>query len=270
MPEYVLSTWIVANAPADEAVDHLAGSGFRLLELSADEAPLVKAWEADPVGVAGKLSSRDLTVASVHCPDPGRFLDLADERARLASIAADVQYMEWMQACAIPELVLHPTSRFSETPETACREIRDLSIDSLKRLADHAGRLGIRLAVENLGKPPTPASTIASILEMIDGLGAHVGVCHDIGHSVQAGLSFLSETRAALASGRLFCLHIHDVDAELRDHHVPGDGTLDFGPLLHELDAAGFSGGRTLEVSPPQSSLPERLAKVVATRKSWE
>ena len=270
MPEYVLSTWIVAKVPADEAIDHLAGSGFRMLELSADEAPFVKAWEADPVGVAETLAARGLTVASVHCPDPGRFLDLADEQARLGSIADDVQYMEWMQASGIPELVLHPTSRFSETSEAACREIRDLSVDSLKRLADHAGRLGIRLAVENLGKPPTPASTIASILQMIEGLGEHVGVCHDIGHSVQGHLDLLSETQAALTSGRLFCLHIHDVDAELRDHHVPGDGSLDLGPLLDELNAADFSGGRTLEISPRESGLAERLAKVAAARMSWE
>jgi sugar phosphate isomerase/epimerase len=57
MARYALSTWIVARLPADEALEELAASGFTQLELSDDEAALVRAWEADPEGTRDRLAS---------------------------------------------------------------------------------------------------------------------------------------------------------------------------------------------------------------------
>jgi len=270
MPAYGISSWIVAKVPVDEAIEHLAASCFDQVELSADESALVKAWEADPEGICGRLADEGLTVPSIHSPGPGRSLDAADSNQRQASIDANLRYFESMHACGIPEIVIHPTSIFSTDSEQERKGIRTRSVDSLARRAERAAEFGLRMAVENLARPPTPASTIASILEMIDGFGDHVGVCHDMGHSVQGGLDIVEEVRTALASRRLFSLHIHDVNAELRDHFIPGEGNVGFSAFLDELGAAGFAGGRILEISPPAEDVAERLEQVAAVRCAWE
>lgn len=119
---------------------------------------------------------------------------------------------------------------------------------SLRSLADAAAERGLRLAVENIGGLGT---TIADLLPFIADLGPHVGLCHDVGHSVQAGLDPAAETAEALRSGRLFSLHLHDVNAANRDHFIPGEGVVDLAAILALLDEHGFTGIRTLEIDHP-------------------
>ena len=55
------------------------------------------------------------------------------------------------------------------TPD-ACADARARALESLKVLAERAHDLGVRLAVENLGRPPMPGATMADLLDLIDGL----------------------------------------------------------------------------------------------------
>ena len=73
-----------------------------------------------------------------------------------------------------------------------------------------------------------------------------------------------------LSAGKLFSLHIHDVSQEGRDHFLPGEGRLDFDALLGKLDGAAFRGLRTLEVSPPETNVVERLREAADLRDEWE
>ncbi len=270
MATYGLSTWLVSRTPMDEAIEKVVAAGFRDVELSADYCPIVEAWEADPVATCQRLATAGLAVPSIHSPEAGRHLDIADGAARQASIDVELACFEKMVASGIPEIIIHPTSVWSLPEGDSWDALRARSVESLKRLADRAGQEGLRMAVENLGKEPSPAATIGGILNMIGGLGDHVGVCHDVGHTVQAGLDVLSETKTALDSGKLFSLHLHDVDADNRDHYIPGEGCVDLGPVIAELNARDFSGGRTLEVSPPESNVDERISMVADVRRDWE
>jgi sugar phosphate isomerase/epimerase len=270
MARYGLSTWIVAELPLDEAIEALVASGFAQVELSADRSALVKAWEADPESVSARMVGLGFSLPSVHSPEPGRFLDARDEAEREASIAANLRYFDRMKACDIPEIVIHPISAdwaaLGEPRQVAWERI----IDALSRLAERAGAMGLRMAVENLGADPALGASTASLLEMIAGLGDHVGLCLDIGHTVLAGLDPVAEWRTAVSVRKAFSLHLHDVDDRNRDHFVPGEGRVDFEAFLSEVDRAEFNGGRILEISPPASNVGDRLREVSSVRRRWE
>jgi sugar phosphate isomerase/epimerase len=270
MPQYAISCWLTNPLSAPDAIAAMADAGFRRTELSDDDAPLTAAWEADPVAVTADLQAAGITVASVHTPVPGRYLDLPDEPKRLASVQANVDYFAKMAAAGVPEMVVHPISGAAGLEGEALAAARARVRDSLQRLADAAGALGLRLGVENLGANVALAGSLQSLVELIAGLGDHVGLCHDIGHTVQAHLDPLAEVRVALQSGRLFSLHLHDVDASLRDHFIPDEGELDFVPYLAELAAHGYTGLRTLEIAPGRGETAARLAQAAAIRDRWE
>jgi len=267
---YAISTWLVGRIPTDEAITLMAGNGFTQTELSADWAPIVMDWEQDPESVCGKLAAAGISVPSVHSPEAGRRLDLLDDEARMASVQDNIRYFGLMKACGIPEIIIHPISGAAGKDDEAWAKVPGKTRESLKVLADAAGELGLRLAVENLGGGGRPGSTMASVLELIDGLDGHVGLCMDIGHSQQAHLDLLAELQTALASGKLFTLHLHDVDPTGKDHYIPGEGCIDFEPYLAMLRAHGYDRGRTLEIAvAPAETVGERLRLSAAVRERW-
>ena len=271
MTTYAISTWLVGHVPTDEAIRLMADAGFTRTELSADWAPIVIAWEQDPVAVCAQLAAAGISVPSIHSPEMGRRLDLPDRHERLASLQDNIRYFGLMQACGIPEIIIHPVSGAAGQDDVAWAGVPGRVRESLKVLAEAAGNAGIRLAVENLAVTGRPGSTMASIVEMIDGLGDHVGLCMDIGHSQQAHLNLLEELATALSSGKLFTLHLHDVDPAGKDHYIPGEGCLNFEPYLAMLRASGYDRGRTLEIAAaPAENAAERVRQAAEARERWQ
>jgi len=265
---YGISGWIVNDLPADEAIQILVASGFKKLEISGSGSGLLQAWEDDPVRTCQKLKSVGMDVLSVHCPIAGRRLDDINEATRQESVAANVVYFDKMRSCGIPEIVIHPVGAGDYSTQKKHAESRNQSVKSLKALAEHAEQIGVRMAVENLSGN-RPGSTLADILEMIDGLGDHVGICFDIGHAEQAGLDLIHELNTATSSGKLFSLHIHDVNEKGRDHFIPGEGRINLNAIISVLDACNFQGGRILEISPPETDVAERVQKTAESVKRY-
>lgn len=268
MKRYGISSWIVNDLPADEAIQALAAPGFRKIEISGSGSPLLQEWEDDPVIACQKLKSAGISVLSIHCPVAGRRLDDTDEATRQESIAANVVYFDKMRSSGIPEIVIHPTGSGDYSTHEKHIESRTRSVESLKALAKHAKQMGVRMAVENLGSR-RPGSTLADLLEMIDGLGDHVGICFDIGHAEQAGLDLINELKTVTSSGKLFSLHIHDVNEKGRDHFIPGEGRINLNAIISALDACNFQGGRILEISPPETNVAERVQKTAESIKRY-
>ncbi len=271
MSTYAISTWLFGHVPADDAIHLMAANGFTEAELSAEWAPITAAWEQDPAGVCEQLAEAGITVPSVHSPRDGRMLDLADDHERLSSVQANLRYFDLMQACGVPEIIIHPVSGAAGDNDDEWAAVPHRSRASLEVLAEKAGNAGLSLAVENIGRNGRPGSTMVSILELIDGLGDHVGICMDIGHTQQAQLDLLDELSTALTAGKLLSLHLHDVDPEGTDHYIPGEGCIDFAPFLDMLEEHDYKGGRTLEirVAPPEEVVA-RIRQTAAVRERWE
>ncbi len=267
MSDYAISTWTAESAGAEEAIELLAAAGFELAELSGGVSPLMEAWRRDPCGVVDALKNAGLELESAHSPRPGRLLDAADPETRRASLQANAEFCRHMAASGVELLVVHPTGAGPD-PGESFDAWRGRAIDSLAELADEADRWGVRLAVENIGRD-APGSRMDDLIDMIAGLGDHVGLCHDVGHSVQAGFDPRAELRAALASGKLFSLHLHDVKPDNVDHFLPGEGVVDLDGLIDDLNAAEFAGLRVLEIKPPAEDLPGRLRAARSVLAAW-
>jgi sugar phosphate isomerase/epimerase len=271
MPTYALSSWLLERVSTGEAIRLLSASGFTRTELSADRAPIVMEWEQDPVRICDQLAAAGISVPSVHTPEKGRFLDVPDDDERRASIEDNFRYFRLMQASGVPEIIIHPVSGRAGQDDEAWAAVPARVKESLRILADAAGEAGLRMAVENLPSNGRPASTMASVLELIDGLGEHVGLCMDIGHSQQAHLNLLSELSTCLESGKLFTLHLHDVDPTGKDHYIPGEGCIDFNAYLGLLESHGYDRGRTLEIAvAPAEIVPERVRLAGLVKDQWQ
>jgi sugar phosphate isomerase/epimerase len=265
-----LSTWLMRDYGIEQAIELLADTGFESLEMSCAASPLGRLWEQDPARAQRLARAAGMRITSVHDPDAGRFLDVADDAQRRAGLHATAAYFRYCAEADAKLVVVHPTSRgkFSSPQELAAVSRR--SRESLAELADLAGELGIRMAAENLpmsGSYERPDVRVAGLLGLIDGLGEHVGICLDIGHAWMSGYDPVREIHAVGA--KLFTLHIHDVRERRYDHYVPGEGELDFHALLSALKEPGFSGMGVLEVGPHRGMPTDSLAALRELRRVW-
>ena len=272
MRRYGISSWVVRNLEPEAAIRALGASGFRETELSAAEGLLVQAWEKDPAGICGQLKAAGLAVRSIHCTPRGYGLCSTDAMARQASYAAYLEYFDAMRRSGIEEVVVHPWIGKDIAPEEAPEAPKARALESLAILAEKARPFGVKLAVENLpgNRENLPGQTVEQLLELIDGLGDHVGVCLDTGHATMRGLDLVDQLRKA--GKNLFSLHMHDIGPDGKDHFVPGEGAYDWGPFLDLLHSDYEGVVRTIEVKPPVSNdiIVERLRKAAAVKDLWE
>ena len=275
MKRYGISSWIVSTLPAEKAAEALSVSGFKEVEVSGSDSPFVKAWEQDPSGIMAGLNRAGIEVRSVHNPVDGRSLDAEDKTIRQASVDRNLEYIRLVRESGAEELVVHPRGSSSASAKEKQAASKAWSMESLAAIAEGASVAGIRLAVENLpggmssmGRRSV-GSTVAELLEMVNGLGDHVGLCLDVGHVVLSGLDPIAEL--GNAGQRLSSLHLHDVSSENRDHFIPGEGRIDWESFLSALDAKNLEVIRTLEISPPaEADVTSRLSQVAAVRDKWE
>ena len=147
-------------------------------------------------------------------------------------------------------------------------------MESLALAAERADQVGVRLAVETMVArgERRPGNRVAELLGMIDGLGGHVGVCVDTGHTNTSGADVAGEIVAA--SCKLFAPHLQDNFGEPGSdpHLLPGCGKIGWDGVLGALDRLGFAGPRTIEVSLESAQVPAELTlrRLAEIRRQWE
>lgn len=269
MSVYGLSTAMFHEWSVERTLAAIAEAGFSQVELMGDAGHLGD-WPAAPRSMCRALEAAGLRVCTVHSPSVGWNNGDPDETARRASIAANV--LSFSQAAEVgAEIVIcHPNFSAKTYAQEAFDANMALSRDSLASLAERARQAGIKMAVENLPArgQPRPGSKVAHVLQLIDGLGEHVGVCLDAGHSNANGLSAAAE--ALEAGARLMALHVQDNDGKGEDQHwVPGQGTTDWEAFLSALARMRFAGVRTLEVGAHDRGVDLILADTARVRREW-
>ncbi len=152
-----------------------------------------------------------------------------------------------------PMVVVHPSA---QTPDMRALSIAELMaqapvrwpplMEFMRDLAAIGERLGVVYLIENqppncpLGHDP---KALAEGVAMIG--SSKLKFCLDTGHAHMTG-----DTIKAVAdvSDVLAYLHIHDNDAKVDDHRMPGDGTVDWVAFGKALRASGNESPRMLEV----------------------
>lgn len=126
-----------------------------------------------------------------------------------------------------------------------------------KRLLDmlrpHADRYGVRAAIENLGD-----SDYALFDELLESYPAdYIGFCFDSGHANIARQSDMVNRYA----NRLIALHLHDNDGTADQHNLPGNGTIDWPPIIRSIKSCGYRKPVNLEVHKPSDAEPRQWCK---------
>lgn len=268
---YCVSTAVVGQRPRREALAALAASGFCNLELGDPDT--LDSWGADPAGLRRDLEALGLAPRSVHIDSAAWDAANPDDAIRGAAVLAGLRSLRQAAEVGAEVVICHPNRPDPDpaaysTPQGVAASLARTRA-SLERFAAEAAGLGLRLALENLPArgTPRPGATMGDLLRLIEGLGAHVGICQDVGHSNSNGLDAAADCRAA--QGHLFALHLQDNDGLGEDQHLlPGEGTTAWRPFLQALEETGFQGLRTFEVK-PWEDLPAILAALVAIVKDW-
>ncbi len=250
-------------------LEALRTSPFRYLEMTADEGEFFDRWTRQPTGIRKRIEDAGLSVWSVHGPRTGWSLGDLDEDARRDAVDATRTAFKPAAEVGADVVVVHSNKSRDEYPPGEYEPCLEATRVSLETLAPIAADFGLRLAVENMaGRSMTrPGMDVSEVLDLISGLGEHVGICFDTGHSNSAQKQVANQIRSA--GHKLFTLHLNDTSGLIArdDHYVPGDGTIDWSDVLSALDEICFSSPRILEVKnrvEPEAgiALLERLSAV--------
>ena len=109
----------------------------------------------------------------------------------------------------------------------------EFAYEMLRRLAEEAARLGLKLGIENregLEEIPLESDFTLFFKEFPD---PTVCYWHDTGHAqIKHNLGFIDHAmHLESLADRLYGFHIHDVRFPAMDHCPPGSGTVDFAAL---------------------------------------
>jgi len=269
MSVFSIATGTAGEVPRAEALARIAHAGFTSVELGGD-ADHLDGWPSDPAGMRRDLASFGLTARSVHLPTRAWNVGNPDAATRRDALEAARACFGQAAEVGAGVVICHPNA--STQPFTAETFATNLarSREAVAAMAEYAADAGVRMALENLPARhlPRPGATVAQALGLIEGLGAHVGICLDAGHANSNGLSAAAEARAAGAL--LLALHLQDNDGLGEDQHLlPGDGTTDWGALLRALNEMRFAGLLTFEVAGGDAPC-ETLATLAALREEWK
>ncbi len=153
-------------------------------------------------------------------------------------------YLEDVRLAAeagVKTLVIHPCEIYA--PDMARYEIMR---DHMRVISDECCRLGIRLAIENLGETVAIRRIIHDLSE-----NEYVGLCFDSGHHNIAehnSFDLLNEF-----SDRVFATHIHDNNSKKDMHILPySEGcNVDWKKFMDSIGKTGFEGSLMLEACYP-------------------
>jgi len=242
---YGLSTWFYVDRSLEEALVRIAEAGFRQVELWADQAHLDPRKSPDIGAIKGLLRDLDLRVYSVHLPFSGMELGspdgaLKDTWLRLAGAA-----LEYCAQLGGQIAVVHVSGGRCLLDEERRKESVRLSIAFVQELSLIAGRLGVRLALENLLQEWSQfGRTVGELAQSFP--DQEVGFCIDTGHALVNSADVAAELHGA--GKRLLEVHANNNDGVRDLHQLPWRGVLDWRRVEEYLVELEYEGCRMLEV----------------------
>jgi sugar phosphate isomerase/epimerase len=201
-------------AGLDAELGRFVEAGCELAELSLQNMFVVTGGRLNlpEVRLIETVTRRHALGYTAHGPLGTNFMDRAHIELHRAVCGAMI---EAAGALGATRLVIHGGVWHQPLTEAELAPLRALEVESLKRLADHAARHGVTLALENL--PPLPsipfthdAFGLAAQLAAVD--HPAVGATLDIGHAYMMATLKQQDLAATLAAMSPHIVHIHVQD----------------------------------------------------------
>jgi 2-keto-myo-inositol isomerase len=250
------------NCTLEADVAAAGGAGYDCLELRAFklDAFLARSAPENLVDLFKRHRVSPLSINSLERANVAGTPEFEGVRAechRLCGLAAKIG-CEYVIAVPAPKPVA-----------ASAKEVFDQSVRSLRELAAIAGEHGCKLAFEFLGFPDCSVRTLPDCLEIVEATRLdNLRVVIDTFHFYGGGSRI--DALDKMDIGRLAILHLADVEdrpkGELEDANrvFPGDGVVDFRPVLAALKRKNYAGALSIELFRPEywDWDPARLARL--------
>ena len=253
---YGISTGCFYQIPILEALPHVRDGGFPLVEVCSFPKHLDCHNLNDVEAAASAMTRMGIEPVSLHAPFADHIdISSGDSSARSKSVSELIVACEAAAALNARYIVLHPGPEKEGRPLSSdWYERAHFAADSLNQVVDRCLELGVYLLLENM----LPHLMFGHISDMLFLLGAinstNVGTCLDTGH---AFLSGDLHTVVHKLSGHLKMLHANDNRGNGDDHLPPGEGDINWLPLVQQLRHYHFHGTIILELS--GNGTPEQI-----------
>jgi sugar phosphate isomerase/epimerase len=267
------STNAYLNHSFADAVGRLAAIGYRGVEIMAD---VPHAWPAyllpeQKQGLRDALAKNHLTISNVNSfmmhavndrrqkywhpswiePDPHYRQVRIDHTMRALTLAKEL---------GAKQITTEPGGPLDGRGRGECL---NLFVEMLKPVVEHAEKEGVMLLVEP--EPDLLIETADQYLEFAGRIRSpFLGLNFDIGHFY----CVKDEPAPTVHKLKEHIRHVHleDIAATRVHHHlIPGEGAIDFGPVLTALKDVGYDGWVTVELYTCHEN-PDHAASVARER----
>ena len=255
-----LSTGCFYRTSIFECLPLIRDHGFTMLEICSHPDHLDYHDTEMVRRAARRLEAWNLEAYSFHAPfAPGFDITSPVKTHRRRSIDEMLAAVEAAAVLGARYLVLHAGPEKELQPEPGeYLQRRQNVIPALNEIAGRCRAHQMQLVLENM----LPHLFCGDISELLRCLGAVreavAGTCLDTGHAFLSGELFHIATAMA---GSLKMIHASDNHGRHDDHLPPGQGRIEWLPLLGHLQKTGFAGGIILELNGDAKTGPESMLR---------
>jgi len=258
-----LSTLQFPRIPVEEAIERVAELGADCIEIVFDVPHFPPEFDMRKLrNLRGPIDSHGLGV-SVH----GSIWDI-NAASYYSSIRALTikQIKRSIDTCDIlggDIVVIHPGRCPMPEIDNFLSMAKKWFIDFTSECLNYAKKRDIKLTLENFSLstnyPYSHPKEMVALARKLDGLG----ITFDIGHAYLGGhMERVSAPEQKIASDiklvkeYLTHVHIHDNHGEKDEHLPPGEGDINFKPIMRALKEIGYGGRLILELWRPYIKRP--------------
>jgi inosose dehydratase len=241
------TTWGMPDVPVETAIRHVAELGFAGIELTVREGystALSRLDRAERQRIKRLLADHRLALPALAAHTTFMATDGDEHAENMSQLKAALDLaVAWEQEGHLPVVNTTPGGQ----PEQWPGDLAGL-VERVAEATAYAASAGVILALEpHVGQM---VDTPAKMIELLELVGSpYLKVNFDISHFDVLGLT-IAESVAALA-GHAAHTHVKDQRGRYPNHEflIPGEGNFDFVTYLQAMQAHGYQGFITAEVS---------------------
>jgi len=233
--------------PALDCVQHLAGMGFDEFELMTMPGHL---WpddldDAQRRELLARFDALGIRIRSLNHTGLDQNLCSALPEVRAYTVGLFRKLIGLAQALRAPNVIVVPGRLNPLLPAPGPRHV-DWLHESLAQLAVQAEDMGVVLALENI--PIGPIPKVEQLIEMVRRVDSPaVRICYDVANGHFAGEDPVHGLKAS--APWLEVVHLSDTTRKVWRHDVPGDGDIDFAPILPAVAEVGHARKPLIELT---------------------
>jgi sugar phosphate isomerase/epimerase len=247
-----LWTNMFARQSPPEALRTLARLGWPAAEMSCDHAALLRNNHSLIDSCARAVAETGILVPQMHLMLKANLANL-DEVARAADIKAVIDDITTCAKLGISVGVIHPGGFHDVNTYDEWERMSEMRQESFGTIAEVAADKGVRIAIEHMFDAGNGVhghrrfgGTVDDVLELCAQVDSQqLGICFDTSHGHLGGMNLAECIKRC--GEKLWALHVSDNYGDVDRHYIPGNGSIEWGPVVAALREIGYNGPFVLE-----------------------